>query len=205
MKKVTVSGKTVEEAVSKGISQLNTTEDRVEVTIIENPQKGFLGFIGAKPAVVDVVVRPDPVEEAHLFLKDVISNMGFSVEVTKSEEKGQVLFSIEGENIGPLIGKHGHTLDSLQYLLNLVANRYSDDYIRITLDAGNYRMKRKESLEQLAQRLAVKALSTKREVRLEPMNAHERKVIHHILQHKSGVKTYSDGEEPQRRVIIAPA
>ncbi|MBU9722302.1 MULTISPECIES: RNA-binding cell elongation regulator Jag/EloR [Bacillaceae] len=204
MRKVTVSGKTVDEAIELGLSKLGTEKDNVTISVLEEPQKGFLGLLGGKPAVVEVTLKPDPVKEAILFLRDTIDKMGISASVDKEEKKDGVFLNITGVDIGVLIGKRGQTLDSLQYLVNLVANRQSSNYVRIYLDAEGYRERRKEALETLAARLSSKAIRTKREVRLEPMNAHERKIIHTALQNVKGVKTYSDGEEPNRRIIVAP-
>lgn len=205
MKKITVSGKTVDVAVQSALEQLNTTRDKVSIQVIEEPQKGFLGLIGAKPAVVEVEIQPDAEEEAIKFLQDVTSKMGITVKIIQRETKEGLLFDLSGEGIGILIGKRGQTLDSLQYLVNLVANRYSEAYIRIVLDAENYRDRRKEALEQLAKRLGNKAVRTRKEVILEPMNALERKIIHTALQEIKGVKTYSEGVEPNRRIVVAPA
>ncbi|MFA9556245.1 RNA-binding cell elongation regulator Jag/EloR [Evansella sp. AB-rgal1] len=204
MRKVTVSGKTVEEAIELGLSKLQTTREQVEVKVVEEPQKGFFGILGGKPAVVEVQVKPDPIKEAIVFLRDTIDKMGVSASVDKEERSEGIFLNITGVDIGVLIGKRGQTLDSLQYLVNLVANRQSENYIRIFLDAEGYRDRRKEALETLAVRLSNKALRTKREVRLEPMNAHERKIIHTTLQNVKGISTYSDGEEPNRRIVVAP-
>ena len=204
MKKITVSGKTVDEAVESAIEQLNTTRERVSFQVLEEPHKGFLGLIGTKPAVVEVEIQPDAAEEAVIFLQDVTKNMGVSIEIDQVETKDGLLLNLKGEGLGVLIGKRGQTLDSLQYLVNLVANKYSEQYIRIVLDAENYRERRKDALEQLAKRLGNKAVRTRKEVILEPMNALERKIIHTALQGVKGVKTYSEGVEPNRRIVVAP-
>ena len=172
--------------------------------MLEDPQKGLFGIIGGKPAIVEVSIKPDPVKEAIVFLRDVIDKMGVSASVEKEEREEGLYLNISGVDIGILIGKRGQTLDSLQYLVNLVANRKSDHYGRIYLDAEGYRARRKEALEMLAKRLSNKVLRTKREIRLEPMNAHERKIIHTALQNVEGVTTYSVGEEPNRRIVVAP-
>lgn len=204
MRKVTVSGKTVDEAIEIGLSKLRTTRDNIEYNVLEEPQKGLFGIIGGKPAIVEVSIKPDPVKEAIVFLRDVIDKMGVSASVEKEEREEGLYLNISGVDIGILIGKRGQTLDSLQYLVNLVANRKSDHYVRIYLDAEGYRARRKEALEMLAKRLSNKVLRTKREIRLEPMNAHERKIIHTALQNVEGVTTYSVGEEPNRRIVVAP-
>ncbi|WP_078556397.1 RNA-binding cell elongation regulator Jag/EloR [Bacillus alkalicellulosilyticus] len=202
MKKITASGKTIDEAVDKALVELQTTRERVDIRVIEEPQKGFLGFIGSKPALVELEVKPDPIEEAIRFLQELILKMKVEATVVKKEENGMLIFDLEGSNLGSVIGKRGQTLDALQYLVNLVANRYSEQYIRIQLDAEDYRNRRKASLIQLAERLAKKARMSKGEVKLEPMQAHERKIIHSTLQHIKGIKTYSEGQEPRRRVVI---
>lgn len=204
MKKVTVSGKTVDEAVDLGLQRLEVDRDQVDILVVEEPQKGFLGFIGGKPAVVELKLKPDPLKEATIFLRETIDKMGISASVEKEDRREGVYLNISGVDIGVLIGKRGQTLDSLQYLVNLVANRQSESYFRIHLDAEGYRERRKEALETLADRLSKKALRTKREVRLEPMNAHERKIIHTALQNVKGVSTYSDGVEPHRRIVVVP-
>lgn len=204
MNKVTVSGKTVEEAISQGLEKLEAAKDDVNIHIIEEAQKGFFGLLGGKPAVVELVRKPDPVKEGLNFLRETIDKMGVAASVEKEEREEGLYFNITGKEIGVLIGKRGQTLDSLQYLVNLVANKQSESYLRIHLDAEGYRGRRKEALEVLAHRLAKKSLRTKQEVRLEPMNAHERKIIHTALQNDSSVKTYSDGQEPNRRIVIAP-
>lgn len=215
MSKVTVSGKTVDEAVRLALSQLHTNLESVHVTIVEEPTRGFFG-LGAKPAVVMVELKEesvkedeneigskkDPLEEAQLFLLDVLKQMGLEVRLSVSEEGEHILFTVEGEKLGMMIGRRGQTLDALQYLTNIVANRYSSKYLRIILDAENYRARRKETLEQLADRLAKKVIRTRTKVVLEPMNPAERKIIHTFLQDYAGVTTKSEGVEPLDRKSV---
>ncbi|KGA96306.1 protein jag [Alkalihalobacillus alcalophilus ATCC 27647 = CGMCC 1.3604] len=205
MTKLTVSGKTIEEAISKALSELGTTKERLRYEVIEQPQKGFLGIIGTKPAIIEAYIKPDAVEMGLSFLKEMIEEIGFSVEIEKKEQGDYILFEIIGqEDMGRLIGKRGQTLDSLEYLTNLVANKQDDSYIRIQLDTENYRAKRREALEQLAHRVSRKVLRQKQKVVLEPMNAGERKVIHTSLQNVSGVDTYSQGKGSNRHIVIVP-
>ncbi|MCR6112680.1 protein jag [Bacillus sp. A301a_S52] len=204
MKKVTVSGKTVEEAVESGLEKLEATLEEVEYNVLEEPQKALFGLLGGKPAVIEMKVKPDPLKEALVFLRETIDKMGVSAYVEPEERDEGTYLNISGTDIGVLIGKRGQTLDSLQYLVNLVANRESDNYVRFYLDAEGYRKRRKEALVTLAGRLSEKAVRTRREVRLEPMNAHERKIIHTALQNVQGVSTYSDGQEPHRRIVVVP-
>ncbi|SDI57913.1 RNA-binding cell elongation regulator Jag/EloR [Alteribacillus bidgolensis] len=205
MKTVKVSGKTIEEALNEALEQLEAAnKDEIDYKVIEEPSKGFLGFIGTKPAVLEAWLKPDPIDESIQFLQKVIQDMQVNVDVEVKKRGRETELSLIGEDLGVMIGKRGKTLDSLQYLVNLVANRHSDRYARIVLDAENYRERRQEALEQLAERLAAKAFRTGEKVVLEPMNARERKIIHAALQEKEGVETHSDGKEPRRHVVITP-
>ena len=145
---------------------------------------------------------PDPFEEAVRFLKETSRAMGLDIEVEVEHGREFSTLNISGEGLGLIIGRRGQTLDALQYLANIVANRYSDSYLRIILDAENFRERRRKTLEDLADRLAGRAVKTRKDIVLEPMPAAERKVIHFRLQNHAKVKTYSKGEEPNRRVVI---
>ncbi|WP_040951112.1 RNA-binding cell elongation regulator Jag/EloR [Gorillibacterium massiliense] len=202
MKKVVVSGKTVADAVRLGLTQLGVAEDRVQVTVLEQPVKGFFGLIGAKDAKVEVEKLPDPLEEAEIFLQDVCSTMNLAVKVERTETAEGLTFNLTGPELGMLIGRRGQTLDALQYLVNIVANRYSDTHLKIILDAEQFRERRRKTLEDLARRLADRVVRTRKEMVLEPMPPQERKVIHSYLQTHHAVKTFSKGEEPNRRIVI---
>lgn len=203
MKQVTATGQTVNEAVESALAQLKTSKDRTEVTIIDEGKKGLFGIFGSRPAVVKVKLLFDPIEEAKKFLQEVTDKMGVQATINVNEIGKNVIFNISGEKIAILIGKRGQTLNSLQYLTQLVANRFSDQYLTIILDAENYRQRRKETLTQLASRLADKAVQTKRDVVLEPMPSYERKVIHTALVNNSKVKTFSSGNDPHRHIVIS--
>lgn len=204
MTKIVASGKTIEDAVRNGLAQLQVTEDRVKVVVVEQPAKGFLGLIGSKDAKVELELIPDPKEEAERFIIDVAKAMGLDVQLAWSETKDgfQLSISCSGD-LGMLIGRRGQTLDALQYLVTIVANRYSDSHIRIVLDAENFRERRRKTLEELSERLAGRVIRTRKEIVLEPMMPHERKVIHSQLQSNPKVRTFSQGDEPNRRVVIA--
>jgi spoIIIJ-associated protein len=205
VREITAEGLSVKEAVQSALKELHATENEVEITVIDEGKKGFLGLFGSKPARVKAVKRPNPAEEAHRFLMDVVRNMGVDATVEMKQEGKNVTFQIEGEKVALLIGKRGQTLNSLQYLTQLAANRHANHYLNITVDAENYRSRRKETLIQLAHKLAHQAIRTRKEVPLEPMPSYERKIIHAALvsqQHK--IKTYSVGEEPHRHLVIAP-
>ena len=136
------------------------------------------------------------------FLKETTEKMGLTLDITAKLGNNSIFINIQGKDSGTVIGKRGQTLDAIQYLTSLVVNKENDKYIRVVVDAENYRSKREKTLEQLANRLADKVVRTKKNVRLEPMNPYERKVIHATLQHNPNVTTKSEGEEPYRRVII---
>ncbi len=167
------------------------------------------------PAAPPVPVTPDyegvedsdltPRQRAEKFLCEVFRCMGLEVAMTLQETDEGSVYNLQGDGLGILIGKHGQTLDALQYLTNLAANKGREDgRIHVILDAMDYRSRREETLRRLAGHLAEKACRIHAEVRLEPMNRHERKIIHMALQGSSRVSTYSDGDEPYRCVVIAP-
>lgn len=204
MKQVTATGQTVEEAVESALAQLNTTKDRTDVAIIDEGKKGIFGIFGSRPAVVKVTVIIDPIEEAKKFLLQVSEQMGAPINIEMKRDGKQILFVMTGEKIALLIGKRGQTLNSLQYLTQLIINRFSNQYLTVILDAEDYRNRRNDTLIQLAHRLALKAVKTGKDVALEPMPSYERKVIHSALSDNKRVKTFSDGSDPHRHIVISP-
>jgi spoIIIJ-associated protein len=204
VKQVTATGQTVKEAVESALAQLNTTKDRADVAIIDEGKKGIFGIFGSRPAVVKVTVIIDPIDEARKFLLQVSEQMGAPISIEMKRDGKQVLFIMTGEKIALLIGKRGQTLNSLQYLTQLIINRFSNQYLTVILDAEDYRNRRNDTLIQLAHRLALKALKTGKDVALEPMPSYERKVIHTALSDNKRVKTFSDGSDPHRHIVISP-
>ncbi|MEY8339379.1 RNA-binding cell elongation regulator Jag/EloR [Lachnospiraceae bacterium 62-35] len=206
MDKITVSAKTVDEAVTKALIELGITSDRLDHEIVDRGSTGFLG-IGAKPAIIRAWKKETPEDAAVDFLNKIFETMGLqvSVNVSTNEEEREMSINIEGEDMGILIGKRGQTLDSLQYLVSLVVNKAktTEGHIRVKLDTENYRERRKETLETLAKNIAYKVKRTKHSVSLEPMNPYERRIIHAALQNDKYVTTRSDGEEPFRHIIIS--
>lgn len=244
-------GTDVDTAVGLALDELKLTIDEVDVTVLEEPSKGFFG-IGSKLALVRVekkkqveeTVLPESSEtsevvetvkeeisdveisdeaesmetvqnvkntddlsnvEEHIaldFLKEVTQQMGLDIDISAKADDENVIVNIEGKDSGTIIGKRGQTLDAIQYLTSLVVNKDNNNYVRVVVDAENYRTKREKTLEKLANRLADKVVKTKRSVRLEPMNPYERKVIHATLQSNHRVTTRSEGQDPYRRVII---
>ena len=202
MDKITKSGKTVDDALHEALKELHASRDEVEVTVIDEGARGFLGMFGAKDAVIQVVKKLNPEKIAVTFLQEMFQAMGMNVSIeTKLKEK-QLAIELSGDEMGVLIGKRGQTLDSIQYLVSLVVNKGNSPYVSILLDTENYRQRRKETLESLAYNLAKKVKQTKRNVVLEPMNPYERRIIHSSLQNDRYVTTYSEGEEPYRNVVI---
>lgn len=278
------SGKTIDEAVSKALDELKLTRNEVEIEVIEEPSKGFLGILGGKDAVVKVskiidtqdilnefldplasvestdetekeagpIETPEPAMEApteetsvedtkqvvestdkaseedtdeveedepeetssdqevdyeryiHEFMERVLTPLKIDYELEIKRKKRNIYVNILGaeEDLGIVIGKRGSTLDAIQYILSIIINQHSDVYLRIILDCSNYRAKREKTLIELAHRMGNRALKSGRPVKLEPMNAAERRIIHTALQELEGVRTHSEGQEPYRRVII---
>ena len=203
MNTIEITGKTVEEALKSALEQLNTTEDKVEVTVIEEGSKGFFNLIGAKPAKISVKMKRDKILEAKKFLRDILDNMNIEAEINIEESKDLVNINLTGPKMGAIIGYRGETLDSLQYLTSLVVNKAKEDkYKRVVLDTENYRQKREETLKRLANKIAYKVRKSGNILKLEPMNPYERRVIHSELQNNDFVRTFSEGEEPYRRVVV---
>ncbi len=203
---IEVSAKTVSEAITEACQKLGVTSDRLDYQVLEEGSSGFLG-IGSKPAVIKAAAKIEEVsveDAAKNFLYDVFAamNMTVVVDVKYNEDEKSMDIDLSGDEMGVLIGKRGQTLDSLQYLVSLVVNKGSEDYIRVKVDTENYRERRKATLENLAKNIAYKVKRTKRPVSLEPMNPYERRIIHSALQNDRYVTTYSEGEEPFRRVVV---
>ena len=204
MDMITVSAKTVDDAITKALIELETTSDKLVYEVVDKGSAGFLG-IGAKPAIILARKEVTLEDKAVGFLKQVFEAMSLPVEIQVSynDEEKEMSINLVGEDMGILIGKRGQTLDSLQYLVGMVVNKGSEGYIRVKLDTENYRSRRKETLETLAKNIAYKVKRTKRSVSLEPMNPYERRIIHAALQNDKYVTTRSEGEEPFRHVVIA--
>jgi spoIIIJ-associated protein len=203
MTSVEKSGKTVEEALELALTELGVNREKVEVQVLETPSKGFLGFGGKAAKILVTVKKVDALAAAREFLQSIFNTMKLDVTLEKMTREDHVIFNLRGGDLGVLIGKHGQTLDALQYLTNLAANRDSDERVRIILDVEDYRKRREETLANLAFRLADKVKRRGERVALEPMSPHERKIIHMALQDDHRIVTYSEGEEPFRKVVIA--
>ncbi len=206
MKVVRKNGKTIDIAVQLALEELGVERDQVEVTVIEQPVKGVLGLFGNKDAVVEVSyqepVAATPGQDAVAFLTPVFQALKIDPEYQISEQDGIHWVTFRGKGLGVLIGRRGETLDALQYLTNLAVNRQFEEKNRIVLDVEGYRATRAETLTNLAKKMANKARRSHRDMILEPMSPHERRVIHMALQDEEDIRTVSVGEEPYRKVII---
>ena len=262
MKQITQIGATVNEAVSLALQKLGKTRDQVDVEVLQEGKKGFLGF-GARAAEVRVTVKEDvraiieedkipqqdepveettevvsiqqfvedkpvdvvdgeepvqvvnddqpkmqeqdPIEEAKAYLTNIALEMGIQDLQIHTESQGKyVLLKLESEKAAFLIGKRGQTLNALQQLTQLVLNKSAKSFMLVKLDVEDYRERRQTSLEQLAERMADKAIRTRKKVVFEPMPSYERKIIHNALANRLDIETYSEGVEPNRYLVIEP-
>lgn len=206
IKEAVAKGETVEIAFANACRELGVDTTEAECEILEMPTKKTLGLFGGSPAKVRAYLEEnDPAQEAAQYLKAVLKEMGLpDVTVGIQEEEAGAALTLSGEDIGFIIGHRGETLDALQYLASLVANHVDEAYYRITLDVGNYREKRKETLEALGTKMANRAVKTGRNSSLEPMNPYERRIIHTAVQTVEGAKSWSEGEDLARHVVIGP-
>ena len=205
-KELIVTAKTVEEAKEKAAAELGIAVENIEFTVLEEGKRGFLG-IGATEAKVCATYTLGGSDIALAFIEQVVKDMELDLTVAKKDgNNDDILITVDGEGAGLLIGHHGETLDSLQYLANLAANKKikgeKHDYVKVTLDIEGYRAKREETLRALARRMAAKVVKYKKSVMLEPMNPYERRIIHSEVQHVQGVSTNSIGSENNRRVVM---
>jgi spoIIIJ-associated protein len=207
-------GKTVDDAIEAALDEWGVGREQIEYTVLEEPSKGLFGLLGNRQAKVLVTLieepekislqpKSDPVVVAKEFLQNIFAAMKMDVKIEKMDGLDNVTLNLRGDDLGILIGKHGQTLDALQYLTNLAAHRDSEERLRIVVDVEDYRKRRAETLERLARRLADKVRTSGEKVVLEPMSPHERKIIHMTLQDDYRVTTYSEGEEPFRKVVIS--
>ena len=203
----TASGKTVAEAAERAAAQLGVTAADVTVEVLEEPKRSLLGKLKSEAQVRVSYEKavPTKTELAKEYITSILTAMGLSgFTITEtSEENDHVILNIEGEGLGVIIGRRGETLDAIQYLTSLVANRLGGDYFRITVDSGDYRAKREQTLMHLAEKLSKTVARTGRSSTLEPMNPYERRIIHSVVSKMQGVTSKSIGEEPNRRVVIS--
>ncbi len=204
MASVEAKGKTVDEAIFNGLNELGLAIDEVEIDIIHEGNKGLFGI--GKSALVRLTEKEKEQPGGSMpevFLNELFQKMKIDAVCKAAEADDKIVkIQIEGKDTAVLIGRRGDTLDALQYLTGLVVNRDKSEYQKVMMDAENYRKKREQTLEKLARRLANNVVKSGKPVTLEPMNPYERRILHATLQSNPRVETYSEGEEPYRRVII---
>ncbi len=204
MGSVVEEGRTVEEAIEKGLERLGAKREDAKIEVIEEGTKGLFGF-GARPAKVKISLQGENASgEATKILEEILTLMGMPVQVSACEEEGRICLEAKGESTGLLIGRRGATLDALQFLVGLILSRRWGRQIRVVVDAEGYRGRRRRTLIDLAQRMANQVRLSGEEINLGPMNAYERHIIHSTLQYHRDVKTISAGEGSERQVVILP-
>lgn len=205
MKSIVKVSKTIEGAIKDALEELQVTREDVKIEVLEEPSKGLFGLLGTKDAAVRVTVVNDPVETVENLLNKMLSYMNIRAKASVSREGSQLYADIEdisSSDMGIVIGKRGNTLDAIQYIVNLSVNKNRNDYLRVVVDVKGYRKKREDTLIKLANKMAEKSKLIHKPIKLEPMNPYERRIIHSALQNVKGVTTYSEGEDPYRRVVI---
>ena len=211
IKEAICTGLSVEEALDSACAELGLERGDVEFDILENPVKKTFGIFGGKPAKVRAYINePDktPADIAKEYLTEIFGHMGLNsvaINVEHKQEENRVVLNLSGDSIGFLIGRRGEVLDSLQYLVSLAANKFGGNYCRITIDSGNFREKRENTLKALARRIAINATKYGRSQSLEPMNPYDRRIIHTAVHSVRGANSWSMGDEPSRYVVIGPA
>ncbi|MEW5898394.1 MAG: RNA-binding cell elongation regulator Jag/EloR [Bacillota bacterium] len=204
MEAVEKLGRTVEEAVASALADLGISKESAVIEVLEEPSKGLFGILGSRPARVRVSVRETPSYRARQLLEKIFEAMSLAVNLEIKEKDNDLLINLSGNGLGILIGRRGETLNALQYLVNLCVNKNQLQKTKIILDVEGYRQRREQTLERLALRLAEKAKQRGRNIVLEPMNPQERRIIHTALQGRDDIYTYSEGEEPFRKIVISP-
>ncbi len=199
-------GRTLEEAVGKALIELGIKRDNAVIDIKEEPSQGLLGLIGGKNARVIVKAENEPGDYIKILMGRILQEMNIEGSVNVEEDDEKVSVSIYGDDVGALIGRRGKTLSDTQYLLNVIMRRQFNKSNKIVLlDVENYRSRREKTLTQLAHNVAKRVRAEQQEKVLEPMTPQERRIVHIALQEFPGVTTHSSGDEPQRKVIIAPS
>jgi len=198
------SGKTVADATAEALNALGITESEADIVVLEEGSKGGLFGIGAKPAKVKVSAKPDPISDVKNFIREITTAMGLNIAIDAQKREKYLYVNLTGENMGILIGKRGQTLDALQYITNLAVGKYGALEMGIVIDTENYRRRRRDTLESLARSNARKSKDTKQMIKFEPMSRYERHIIHTVLHQDKQIRTYSEGNEPYRYVVICP-
>ena len=223
-KSIIAEGNTTNHAIENGLKQLNVTKDMVEIKVLEEEKRSFFSILAPRVVKVELTLKEEPKKEnvttkkveelsteeqdiaysnVDKFLEDFLKKLGKNIkyEITKINE-GLNIF-IENEDLGYLIGYRGETLYAMQNIISAVASKGIHHKVRVILDIEGYKAKREKTLQNLAEKMALKVIKTKKSVTLEPMKAYERKIIHSFLQENPKVQTKSIGEEPHRKIVIS--
>lgn len=205
MKSLEIRSKTKDEAISKALTELNVKLEDLQVEVLENPSKGFLGFLGAKDGLYKftVIEKETELDIAKAFVENILKNSNIKGDLSVTQQGNVINVDIKGEEAAVLIGRRGETLDSIQLLTGLALNKINkNSSMRVVVDIENYRSKREESLIRYAQKVAREVIKTKKTKKLEYMNPYERRIIHSALQNNKSVSTYSEGTDPYRRLVV---
>ena len=218
MSKIIVSeGKTTSEAIEKGLKELNLHRDQVEIRVLEQEKRSFFDILAPRVVKVELTVKEKPQKEEKIlteedleetknnlekFIKEFLKNLGEEYKYDINIEKNEINVKIDGGNSATLIGYRGETLNALQHILSLIANKHTSAKVRVLLNVDGYKEKREKTLEELALKVSKTVIRTNKSITLEPMNAYERKIIHSKLQDMTDIRTHSIGEEPHRRIVI---
>jgi spoIIIJ-associated protein len=198
-----IRSKNKEEALKKALLELNVNQEELEIEEIEQPIKGFLGFLGSKEGLYKFTVIEKESDIAKSFVENMLKNANVNAKVNITQENNLIKVDIEGEEAACLIGRRGETLDSIQFLTGLALNKINkDSHMRVLVDIENYRSKREESLIRYANKMAGEVAKTKKTKKLDYMNPYERRIVHSALQEDKYVTTYSEGTDPYRRLVI---
>ncbi len=206
MSKLVERAQSIELAVQKACMVLEVSPEEIQYQVIQQPRKGILGLFGRRDAIIEVSVmeKESAADMVHSFLQGVLERMKIPCHIETDSGTSEIRFNLKGEELGPLIGKQGRTLDALQTLAQTVVYQKYGFAAKVTVDADDYRKRREKIIRELANRMGEKVRKTKREVTLAPMPASERKMVHQFVQQEEDLTTYSVGKEPKRCVVIAP-
>ncbi len=204
MESIVRHGRTVEEAVESAARDLGVDISQLKVEVLDEGSRGFLGVLGQRESRVRVTVNPGKEERVREVLGQILGYINPGVDLNVSGSDRFIRVAIEGDELGLIIGRRGETLNAIQYLVNVITGRESEDRRSVILDAGDFRRRREEDLVALARRMADRAVKSGRQVRLDPMPPHERKIAHMALHEDDRVETQSEGDDPSRFVVISP-
>jgi len=224
-KSIIVEGKTTAEAIEKGLKELNATKNMVEIkTLEEEKKRSFYSILSPRVVKIEMTLKEnvkeietrtvrakrevnknlDEIEKVSEKIKEFFDSiLDKDVKCEVNVENYNINVRIDGENINNLIGYRGNTINALQVLATAIANKYSTSKIVVIVDVGDYRERRIKTLEDLAEKISQRVIKTKKSITLDPMTAYERKIIHTKLQENDKIRTFSKGEEPHRRIVIA--